>query len=158
MLGDFPKASVHYLTPAILPQNQPEDKGQSAPRRSTFGENLYTILQDSFFMRETVGEFAKQKINAAARWCAETAGVDDDETGEMRRMYEVHRQTAGLLPRGILRSKLIAELEKRRKELGIERSQNLENRLRETMEQNDELRRKLEQANQKLRDAGLLDE
>lgn len=60
MLGDFPKASAVYL----------KDGTDIAPG-SSFGQNLYTILQDGFFMGDSLGEFAKRKINDAAAWCNE---------------------------------------------------------------------------------------
>ncbi|MBO6060724.1 MAG: AAA family ATPase, partial [Clostridia bacterium] len=52
MLGDFPAASTIYLKKG--------DGGMTLVdherRHSTFGENLYTILDDSFFMNDTIGE------------------------------------------------------------------------------------------------------
>lgn len=67
MLSDFPKASTIYLKRNTSTGNITEVTTQGY--QSTFGENIYTILKDSFFMDDSVGEFAKRKINDAAEWC-----------------------------------------------------------------------------------------
>lgn len=65
MLGDFPKASTVYLD-----AGSSGEAGESPAPGSSFGQNLYTILREGFFMEDSMGEFAKRKINAAAAWCA----------------------------------------------------------------------------------------
>lgn len=65
MLGDFPKASTVYLD-----AGSSGEAGESPAPGSSFGQNLYTILRNGFFMEDSLGEFAKRKINDAAAWCA----------------------------------------------------------------------------------------
>lgn len=144
MLGDFPKASTIYLKKEKLPQedpSQPEvsnagvtkviDQGQ----QSTFGENLYTMLKDGFFMDDTIGEFARRKIDKIAKWCGETRkklekpkqsdadekpheGPSDAEKKASFMELQAHRQVVDLLPPGIIRNKLHAELDSCERLLG----------------------------------------
>lgn len=59
ILGDFPAASVTYLRRQEDGTNQIDNCRQVI----TFGENLYTILRDSFYLKNgAVGEFARRKI------------------------------------------------------------------------------------------------
>lgn len=114
ILGDFPKASVIYLQD---PQNN-----KIALQNSTFGENLYTILKNGFFMNDTIGEFAKRKINDIAIWCftvrdyyakkrVNSKNTDNEKEeqwkNELKEKYEIMQ----LLPPGILQNKLKLELE-----------------------------------------------
>ena len=137
MLGDFPKASSIYLKKDKLLQEdetQPEvsnagvtkvyDRGQ----QSTFGENLYTMLKDGFFMDDTIGEFAKRKIEEIAKWCGDTRKMlekakqseavkkkyKEPSNAEKEALFDelkTHRQIVDLLPPGIIRNKLHAELD-----------------------------------------------
>ena len=127
MLGDFPKASVNYLKTNAQDLTEVDDN----PPPSTFGENLYTILRDGFFMKDTVGEFAKKKITAAVKWChavreaeEELAEELDGPTAEERKRelsaaFQDHYQTARLLPPGIIQNKLLSELKQCADKLGI---------------------------------------
>ena len=181
MLGDFPNACVNYLKGG----RQSEKEIDQIKQQSTFGENLYTILKNSFFMKAALGEFASNKINEAVHWCSvirgsadksKSDGMDDVENvhtnfREMpREVCWNHYRTANLLPPGIIRSKLIAEMRecaekcsfKCSGECAIKSDKNLSSgmnsELMEMKKQNDELKRKLDQANEKLKKAGLLNE
>ena len=181
MLGDFPNACVNYLKGG----RQSEKEINQIKQQRTFGENLYTIMKNSFFMKAALGEFASNKINDAVHWCSvmrgsvdktKSDGLDDVENaqtylGEMpREVCRNHYRTANLLPPGIIRSKLIAEMGecaekcsfKCSGECVIKSNKNLssgmDSEFMEMKKQNDELKRKLDQANEKLKKAGLLDE
>lgn len=181
MLGDFPNACVNYLKGG----RQSEKEIDRIKQQSTFGENLYTILKNSFFMNAALGEFASNKINDVVYWCSvmrgsadktKSDGLDDAENvqthlGEMPgEVCRNHYKTANLLPPGIIRSKLIAEMRECAEkcsfncsgECAIKSDMNLssgmDSELMEMKKQNDELKRKLDQANEKLKKAGLLDE
>ena len=137
MLGDFPKASTIYLK-----KNKETDctEVDYAPRQSSFGQNLYIMLKDDFFMTDTIGEFAKRKINAAAEWCGKVStskksfedkikaltekekkalekeknALEEKEKQARKKWLEelpMHRATAQLLPPGIIRGKLTSELD-----------------------------------------------
>lgn len=87
MLGDFPKASTIYLKRDASTGNITEVTNQN--HQSTFGENLYTMLKDSFFMDDSVGEFAKRKINSAAEWCGKVRSLVDRQKGLQRKKSEL---------------------------------------------------------------------
>lgn len=114
ILGDFPKASVVYL--------QDPQKNKQVLQNSTFGDNLYTILKNGFFMNDTIGEFAKRKINNAAGWCAivrdyfvkKKQGIqkgDRKKEEQWRNQFDDQYKIMELLPPGILQNKLKLELE-----------------------------------------------
>lgn len=114
ILGDFPKASVIYL----------KDNNQ-ATQNSTFGENLYTILKDGFFMNDTIGEFAKRKINTVAEWCSSTREYyeqkrkNDDMRKDLCNTFQQHYTSTQLLPSGKTRDRLIKKLHRCANILGI---------------------------------------
>lgn len=158
MLGDFPKSSIIYLP-------DPKSDNQTIVPKSSFGENLYTILKDGFFMKDTVGEIAKRKINAAARWCAdvkrrERLSTDDkwkkeDETLSWKEEYEIHRKTAQLLSPGIIRNKLLQELNDCAYLIGIKELNDMQNDPEKLKLRIKELEIKLNMAEKKLAKAGI---
>lgn len=128
MVGDFPKASTIFLKR----DNNGFVTTDAGLQESSFGQNLYTILKNDFYMQDTIGEFAKCKINAAAKWCGEVRkAVKDDLPTNQRKRYRnnkrfqleqefpLHRATVNLLPPGLIRSKLDLELEICRELLGL---------------------------------------
>ncbi|EMK2596487.1 AAA family ATPase [Bacillus cereus] len=54
MLSDVPKSNVIYL------KNSTNDS--KSEHSETFGQNVYTLFRDAFFMEQTVGEFSNEKI------------------------------------------------------------------------------------------------
>ena len=119
MLGDFPKSSVIYL------KNQ--KTGNSERINSTFGENLYTILKDGFFMEDTIGEFAKRKINSIVKWCSDirenydlnNKDYADKDKSDLIVDFNDYYKILQLLPSGIIRSKLTLEMRECAKKLRI---------------------------------------
>ena len=57
LLGDMPKGNVIYLT---------EESGKIQAKRNfsknTFGQNIYVLFQDSFFLDDPLGQFASGKL------------------------------------------------------------------------------------------------
>lgn len=57
LLGDMPKGNVIYLT---------EENGKIQAKRNfsknTFGQNIYVLFQDSFFLDDPLGQFASDKL------------------------------------------------------------------------------------------------
>lgn len=107
MLGDFPNGSVIYLK---------KESGvtvvDNAMDRSTFGQNLYSILKDGFYLERSIGEFAHRKLNTVVDFIHNTL----NNAGKNRKEYkseelEMHRRTVSLLPAGIIKSKLTEELD-----------------------------------------------
>ena len=56
LLSDIPECHVLYMT----------DK-EELPTGRTFGANIYDLLNQQFFMNNTIGEFAAQKINEVVK-------------------------------------------------------------------------------------------
>ncbi|MCT4633606.1 MAG: AAA family ATPase [Firmicutes bacterium] len=57
-------------------------KTKSNISRKTFGANIHTLLKDSFFMTDTIGEFAKQKIKAVTKDLLEKSAIEiENEEG-----------------------------------------------------------------------------
>ncbi len=108
MLGDFPKASVNYLKGKDASYTIPDPIHQ----HSTFGENLYTILKEGFFLDSPLGMFASNKINKAAEWCTKIRNNNffSEQDKELQKEYKEHYQTAQLLAPGIIKNKLLIEL------------------------------------------------
>lgn len=118
ILGDFPSACVTYLRKNENGTNQ-IDNGRELV---TFGENLYTILKDSFYLKNgAVGEFAWRKINQVIK---ETSAVreearkekpfhgwtNEDFNRKLKRLDDHEKKTVRYLAHGIIRSKLEEEI------------------------------------------------
>jgi hypothetical protein len=156
MLSDFPDASSIYLKRGAGGLVRCENSGNT----STFAQNLYFILRDGFFLKDTIGEFAKNKINEVAEWCWQVVEMDAlreklnacgfdyrKYKDEMKKLYdsiiksknlayeewlgyfkdkdklksffnereaefEQKRQIVRLLPDGLIKGKLISDIEK----------------------------------------------
>lgn len=107
MLGDFPNGSVIYLK---------KESGvtvvENAMDRSTFGQNLYSILKDGFYLERSIGEFAHRKLNAVVDFIHNTRNNFDTTSPEDNaKGFEMHRRTVSLLPEGIIKRKLTEELD-----------------------------------------------
>ena len=56
LLSDIPESHILYMT-----------QDDELPTGKTFGANIYDLLNQHFFMSNTIGEFAAQKINEVVR-------------------------------------------------------------------------------------------
>ena len=56
LLSDIPESHILYMT-----------QDDVVPTGKTFGANIYDLLNQQFFMSNTIGEFAAQKINEVVR-------------------------------------------------------------------------------------------
>lgn len=56
LLSDIPESHILYMT-----------QDEELPTGKTFGANIYDLLNQQFFMSNTIGEFAAQKINEVVR-------------------------------------------------------------------------------------------
>ena len=64
MLSDMPKQAVILLTTVA----GDEVKKQVSPKSSSFGQQIYTLFNDAFFMNQgVIGTFADEKINTTYR-------------------------------------------------------------------------------------------
>lgn len=117
MLGDFPAACVLYLKK----ENDGFVKVNSNDILQPFGQNLYTLLKDGFYLQNgTIGALAQKKIksvledvqvikNFESHMPINTFNTENLDEWEER--LEAHRrQTIRYLSHGILRSKLEEEI------------------------------------------------
>lgn len=62
ILSDLPRNNVIVMKNRETKDNQKEVKKQEGKLSKTFGANIHELLADEFFMENTIGEFAYQKI------------------------------------------------------------------------------------------------
>lgn len=111
MLGDFPAASVIYLKKGDDGFVCIDDHSAFRP----FGQNLYTILKEGFFLENgAIGELARRKISNALE---DINSIRDErsrrgkEVSEWLEILAGHwNMTVQYLPEGIIRSKLEEEI------------------------------------------------
>ena len=118
ILGDFPMASVIYLTKANGAV-QIEESESINP----FGQNLYTILKDGFYLKRTMGELAHLKLNEVIKGlhCIrntmdeyESPSDEDEHVSDMLEKLEKlkrYQKTICHLPDGIIREKIQQEID-----------------------------------------------
>ena len=92
LLSDIPKQNIIFLDTyedgkcKVLHHDEVMDKKQ------TFGQNIHTLLSDSFFMEDgLMGEFAKGKINEIIEFHKEVEEIKDNESARntLRTKYEI---------------------------------------------------------------------
>lgn len=99
LLGDFPSNNVTYL-------GKSNKKEKNNDRLNTFGQNIHTILKDSFFLENgTIGAFAADKINKTAEKLRDKDNLTPEDLKECKAIID-------LVAPGILKSKLIELYEK----------------------------------------------
>lgn len=118
MLGDFPSSAVLYLK---------KDKGGCVAVECSalqpFGQNLYTLLKDGFYLKNgTIGGLAQKKIKQVLADInriremqeekrAKGLCMDDSQIAEWKALLEGHQEkTVKYISEGILRSKLEEEI------------------------------------------------
>lgn len=119
LLGDFPSASITYLRKRENGFNQVDHSIQLV----TFGENLYTILRNGFYLQNgTIGEFARRKIQRtlddtsriqkyANQEYAFQGWTEEDFEKELSCLDAHEKQTVQYLAQGIIRNKLQEEID-----------------------------------------------
>ena len=90
LLGDMPSNNVTYLG------------NKNCDSLNTFGQNIHTILKDSFFLDSTIGAFATEKINDTAKNLRNMLDNNISLSG-----LKECRAIIDLLAPGIIKSKLI---------------------------------------------------
>ncbi len=121
MLGDFPAQSVIYLSKDANNQVTIDDKGS----HQTFGENLYTLLQNSFSVQNgAVGELVQIKIQEILKtleildqklltWSAENEKSFTEIYDYKCQLQDYKRSTVAFLADGIIKAKLEIEIDRR---------------------------------------------
>lgn len=113
MLGDFPSRSVVYLRHRKDEGKTVDDSGKI----QTFGENLFDLLHNSFYLQNgEIGGLAQHKIQGALHFLGQTKqelqGSPLDSTAAKTRLesLQFHRmETIALLADGIIKHKLQQE-------------------------------------------------
>lgn len=115
MLGDFPSRCVAYLRYCDKDGTKYVDDSGCV---DTFGENLFTLLHSSFYLRNgEIGEIAKKKIQNVIDFLTKThkqleAGRLEDaaRTDACRELQRHQDETVALLADGPIKTKLRLEL------------------------------------------------
>ena len=107
LLGDVPEENIIYMLTDNLIHGSKKSYTFTAPGE-TFGQNIHVILKDSFFLSKgTVGEFAADKINAAARQLYEISTQQSNIKVQISlEEMDTLRKTVSLVAPGILRNQL----------------------------------------------------
>ena len=111
LLGDIPRENICFLS-RTTDGTLRKIEGMT----ETFGQNIHTILKDSFFLENgTIGEFAAAKINAAAKRLRDLAELGEAKGNSVKAQQvdpptseelEKLRQIVALTAPGILRAGL----------------------------------------------------
>lgn len=81
ILSDIPHQNILKL-----------DKGQKRNYNvsdKTFGSNIYTLLNDSFYMNNTIGEFAEMKMKKVLKVLTSEERYDEKEKNDVRQTIEL---------------------------------------------------------------------
>ena len=101
LLGDIPRENIHFLC-----RKENADLGQVQTESETFGQNIHTILRDSFFLDHgSVGQFAANKIDELAKRL-EALRQPEFRSNVSAKEMETIRGTIALVAPGVLRAKL----------------------------------------------------
>lgn len=114
MLGDFPGRCVAYLRHKNDGTRYVDDSGCV----DTFGENLFTLLHDSFYLQKgEIGELAKRKIENVLIFLENTRQklkssklMDTDKENIYRLLQKYRDETVVLLADGPIKTKLWSEI------------------------------------------------
>lgn len=118
ILSDVPKSNVIYL------KNSTNDS--TGEHSETFGQNVYTLFRDAFFMDQTVGEFSNEKIQQAGTELNERVQVEiHDEMGTDDSFdLEYYEYITGIIGEKVIRKAFEAKLQQIRK---VYRTRDLKN-------------------------------
>ncbi|MCQ4142417.1 ATP-binding protein [Chryseobacterium sp. EO14] len=82
ILSDIPKSNILKL-----------QKGEIVPQLyDTFAGNIHTMLSDSFFMKSTIGEFARQEYSKIINFYNEVRGADSEYLKILATEYKTKQQ------------------------------------------------------------------
>jgi hypothetical protein len=87
ILSDIPRITSLFLE---IDRNT----GKAAPLKEkpyTFGANIHELLSSGFFMKDTIGEFARRKISELLKFCQSVINTREDSLETIRKEYETKR-------------------------------------------------------------------
>lgn len=116
MLGDIPSQCVTYFSK----DENGEVTSDTSGTRFTFGQNIYLLLKDSFYLEDSaLGPIAQRKLQAVIEQLKAIPEKADDLPAEainahLNTLDKIQHETVDLLAPGIIKSKLKEEIERRR--------------------------------------------
>ncbi len=108
MLSDVPKSNVIYL------KNSTNDSIKE--HSETFGQNVYTLFKDAFFMEQTVGEFSNRIIQEVGRELNELVQVEIHDKIEPNHSLKLkyYEYITGIIGEKVIRKAFEAKLQQLR--------------------------------------------
>ena len=137
-LTDIVKTNVIYLRKADEKEDDNEEDNieviDTTTKKQTFGANIHTLFNDSFFLEATIGEFALKKIKEVIKDL-----TSDKETVTEDRQKEI-RHIINNIGEYIIKSKL----EKLFDNMFLEEKENCLLKIRELSDERDKLQKMIE--------------
>lgn len=81
LISDLPKENIR-----LIQKNEKTGRRAVSIPKHGFASNYYDILSDSFFLEDTIGEFAKQKING---WITELNELDESSDSDVEKLTRI---------------------------------------------------------------------
>ena len=113
LLGDIPGENVSYLSAKRADASEGQQLSENGTeQRETFGENIHTILKESFFLSNgAVGAFAAKRINFVAQRLNEIKEKAQNTTDSEARQglkddLQALKQEIDIVAPGVLRARL----------------------------------------------------
>lgn len=116
MLGDIPSQCVTYLSKG----ENGEIISDASGTRFTFGQNIYLLLKDSFYLEDSaLGPIAQRKLQAVIEKLKTIPEkpvnlIEEAIRTHLNILDKIQHETVDLLAPGIIKSKLKEEIERRR--------------------------------------------
>lgn len=108
LLSDIPDRHILYMT-----------QDDELPIGKTFGANIYDLLNQQFFMNNTIGEFAAEKINEVVRIYRMNTRSEEREH-LFRDNYDRMKELCGLIGDGYLQKTVLQMVAEMSKQYGME--------------------------------------
>lgn len=81
LISDLPKENIR-----LIEKDKETGKRKVSKPKHSFASNYYDILSDSFFLEDTIGEFAKQKING---WITELNELEESSDSDLEKLTRI---------------------------------------------------------------------
>lgn len=119
LISDLPKENIR-----LIQKNEKTGRREVSIPKHGFASNYYDILSDSFFLEDTIGEFAKQKINGWIKELNDLERVSDSDVEKLTRIDEL-KALIHIVDDQFIRNKLLGLAEEVRKNILIKADKDL---------------------------------